>query len=324
MKTGIVVMIEQREGQVKRASLEALTRARQLQHDLGGRVACILVGSGVASAAQELATRGVDAVMVADAPFLATYSPEGYASAALQAIKSVDPGLVLVAATIQGRDLAPAIAARMGAAYIADCTSLEFNDGRVVARRPVYAGKAVATVAPTGESVVVSLRPNVVALDLPEAEGPAPIEPLDPGLTADDLRSRVTEVKAAAAGRKDVSEADVVVAGGRGAGTPEGFAVIEELAAVLGGAVGASRAVVDLGWRPHSEQVGQTGKVVSPKLYIAAGVSGAIQHLAGMRTSKVIVAINKDPEAPIFKVADYGIVGDLSEVLPALSAALRG
>jgi electron transfer flavoprotein alpha subunit len=324
MKSGIIVVVEQRDGKLKRASLEALTCARRLQQGLGGRVACVLIGSGVGSAAEELARRGADSVMVADVPFLATYSPEGYACAARRAIGSVDPGLVLLAATIQGRDLAPAIAVRVGAAYIADCTELDFRDGRLVARRPVYAGKALATVAPIGESVVVSLRPNVVAVDLPEAGGPAPIEPLDPGLGAADLKSRVTGVKPAAAGRKDVSEADIVVAGGRGAGSPEGFGPIEELAEVLGGAVGASRAVVDLGWRPHAEQVGQTGKVVSPKLYIAAGVSGAIQHLAGMRTSRVIVAINKDPEAPIFKVADYGIVGDLAEVLPALSAALRG
>ncbi|MDX2194609.1 MAG: electron transfer flavoprotein subunit alpha/FixB family protein, partial [Gemmatimonadales bacterium] len=227
---------------------------------------------------------------------------------------------VVVAASATGRDLAPRLAARLGAGFAADCTALRAEGGAVVAVRPVYAGKALQTVKLPGMPAVVSVRTGAFA---PAARAHvAAVEAV--AVPAVAARMEVVERRAAAAQRLDVAEAEIIVAGGRGLGEPAHFRLVEELAAAFGdAAVGASRAVVDAGWRDHAEQVGQTGKTVSPRLYIAVGISGAIQHLAGMRTARTIVAVNKDKDAPIFKVADYGIVGDLFEVLPALTAAIR-
>ncbi len=323
MKPGIVVVVEQRGGEPKRASIEALAEAARLKAALGGPVVAVVVGAGAEGAAERVAASGADRIVRIDTPEVARYSTEAYAAAAAAAVRTADAGTVFVAATTQGRDLAPAIAARLDAAYAAECTALRVEGGRLLAARPVYAGKALLTVAANAAPFVVGLRPNVFDPTPPAGtaraeSAPAPAFSVDGG-----IKAMVTAIAAAAAGKKDVAEADIVVAGGRGLGSPEGFKPLEDLATVLGAAVGASRAVVDLGWRPHSEQVGQTGKVVSPKLYIAAGISGAIQHVAGMRTSKVIVAINRDPEAPIFKLATYGIVGDALQILPALTAALK-
>lgn len=323
MKPGSLVVMEHRGGEVKNASLEALSLALKLKESLGGDVAAVLVGGNVKELAGSLSDRGPDQVLTVEAGHLDTYSTEGHSRAVLQALRITGSGLVLCPATVHGRDLAPAVAGALDCAYAAECLDLRHEDGRLTAVRPVYAGKAWASVSPVTETFVAGIRPNVFSVDLPQGAGPARVQHLEPEAGPEAARGRVTEVAEASKERKDVAEAEIIVTGGRGVGGPEGFAPLEELADALGAAVGASRAVVDLGWRPHSEQVGQTGKVVSPKLYIACGVSGAIQHQAGMRTSKVIVAINKDPEAPIFKIADYGIVGDLFEVVPALTRALR-
>jgi electron transfer flavoprotein alpha subunit len=234
---------------------------------------------------------------------------------------SVRPAAVILGHTVRGKDLGPRIAALLDAPMISDCVAFGADGGAIVARRPIYAGKALVNVSGRGELLVATLRPNAVMAEEGPAEGAvecAPVAAPDKGLGA-----VLKEVLAAATRKIDLSEAGIIVSGGRGLKGPENFAMIEELAQELGAAVGASRAVVDAGWRPHADQVGQTGKTVSPQLYIAVAISGAIQHLAGMRTSKYIVAINKDPEAPIFKVADYGIVGDAFEVVPRLTQAVR-
>jgi electron transfer flavoprotein alpha subunit len=322
MKPGITVLIEQRGGEIKRPSLEALSEALRLKEKIGGQVIAGVIGKDATSVAAKLESSGADRILAVSHDGLEYYSTESYGRAASQIVRASDPGVILIAATIQGRDLAAAVAGTLDCAYAAECVALRIEDDQLLAVRPVYAGRALATVSSSTDPFLLSLRPNVFALDAP-AGGSAAVETLEPDFDPASSRARVTSVTAAEKGHKDVAEADVVVAGGRGVGGPEGFAPLEELAETLDAAVGASRAVVDLGWRPHSEQVGQTGKVVSPKFYVAAGISGAIQHLAGMQTSGVIVAINKDPEAPIFKVADYGIVGDLFEVVPALSKAIK-
>jgi electron transfer flavoprotein alpha subunit len=321
--SGICVILEQRGGDVKRASIEALAEALRQRSAIGGDVTAVLMGSDMSTAAARLKSSGADKIVVFDRGDLAHYSTEGYRSCAAQAIQASGATAVFVAATVQGRDLAPSLAsaAALDTGYAADCTDVEVDGGRVIATRPVYAGKATVKVACNSATFVLSLRPNVFDASL-IGGSEAVIESADPPFTEGDVATHVTSISDDAGGSRDVAEADVVVSGGRGVGGPEGFATIQALAEALDGAVGASRAVVDLGWRPHAEQVGQTGKVVSPKLYVACGISGAIQHLAGMRTSKVIVAVNKDPEAPIFKVADYGIVGDLFEVVPALTEAI--
>jgi electron transfer flavoprotein alpha subunit len=222
-----------------------------------------------------------------------------------------------------GRDLAPRVAARLGVGLAADCTAIEAEGGKLVATRPVYAGKAVQKVAFPKTPAIVSLRPKVFAALAGDGRAAATVEALNVEFDPAKARAQVVKVVASAAGKADLTEAEIIVSGGRGLKGPENFAMIEALAEALGATVGASRAVVDAGWRPHSDQVGQTGKTVSPKLYVAVAISGAIQHLAGMSSSRCIVAINKDPEAPIFKVADYGLVGDAFEVVPALTEAVK-
>ena len=314
---GILVFVEQRNGVVRQASLQAVSEANR---QAGGDVAAVLVGSGIGDAAAGLGAYGAAKVFVADDPNLALYSSDGYGEAVAKAVESAAPEAIFFAGTAMGRDLAPGVAAKLGVDALADVVALERDGDQLVARRPVYSGKAFATVDSAGKKPqVISLRPNVFAAE--ETGGSAEVIALD-GLTL-AIRAVVKELIDTGAGEIDVAEADIIVSGGRGLKGPENFALIRELAEALGGAVGASRAAVDAGWIAHKHQVGQTGKVVSPSLYIAAGISGAIQHLAGMNSSKVIVAVNKDPDAPIFKIADYGIVGDLFEVVPKLTAALK-
>jgi len=317
--TAILTFAESKGGQLRRASLEAVSEARRLADALSASVVSVVVGSGVQGLAAELSSYGADRVVVFDDPGLAAYATEAHARALAQAITQVKPAVVLLPFTATGKDLAPRVAARVGAGLVSDCVGLSVKDGRLVARRPQYAGKAYATVSWTGEPQMATLRPNVFPLGKPDPSRKAEVETAAVDASA---RARVTGTQATAEGKVELSEAQVVVSGGRGLKGPENFHLVEGLAAALGGVVGASRAVVDAGWRPHDEQVGQTGKTVAPQLYIAVGISGAIQHLAGMRTAKTIVAINKDPAAPIFKVADYGIVGDSLEILPALTKAV--
>jgi electron transfer flavoprotein alpha subunit len=316
MMAGILVFVEQRGGEVRKASHQALSEAKRQ----GGPVSAVFPGSGIADAAAGLSTWGADTIYVADDANLDLYSAEGYAEAVVKAVEQAQPSAVFFAGTAMGRDLAPRVAARLGVGAIADAVGLTRDGEAYSVRRPVYSGKAFATVNTAGNMPqVISLRPNVFAAE--EAAGAGEVVALD-GLSL-SIRAVVKELVETAGGELDVAEADVIVSGGRGIKGPENFALIKELADVLGGAVGASRAAVDAGWIEHSHQVGQTGKVVSPSLYVAAGISGAIQHLAGMSSSKVIVAINTDPDAPIFKIADYGVVGDLFDVIPPMVEAIK-
>lgn len=320
---GIFAFIEVREGEIRRVSHEVLSAARSVAEGLGEEVHALAVGgAGTAEGAGELGRWGADRVFVAESDALGKYSPEGYASVVAEFIREHGCSTALFAATSMGRDLAPRIAARLNGGYAAECTSLEVADGAITAQRPKYAGKVFARIGFDATPAVVTIRPNIFA---PRESGDATeVERVDVSLNEADFGAIVREIRAAAGEKLDVSEAPIVVSGGRGLREPEHFKLLEELAEALGGAaVGASRAVVDAGWRPHGEQVGQTGKTVAPQLYFAIGISGAIQHLAGMRTSRYIVAINKDPDAPIFKVADYGIVGDLFEIVPRLTAEVR-
>jgi electron transfer flavoprotein alpha subunit len=294
--------------------------AKRLADALAGTVESVLVGGSVRALADELAAHGAARVHVFEQPELAAYATEPYARALAQVIAAVKPAAVLVPFTAMGRDLAPRVAAKAGAGLVSDCVALSVNDGRLEARRPMYAGKAFATVRWVGEPQMATLRPNVFPAGAPDGARRAEVVSATVDAAA---RARVKEVHATAAGKVELTEARIIVSGGRGLKGPENFHLVESLAGALGAAVGASRAVVDAGWVDHQYQVGQTGKTVSPTLYVAVGISGAIQHLAGMSSSKVIVAINKDADAPIFKVANYGVVGDLFEVLPRLTAAAK-
>jgi electron transfer flavoprotein alpha subunit len=322
MTAGTLVFVEHKDGKVKQASLEALGEGRRQKEQGGGPLVALVLGSGIDAIAAEVAKHGCDKVIAVDQGWLAKYDCAAFGKTLAGVAAQVKPALVLLAGTTTGRDLGPYAAARLDGAYAADCVGLVREGGRLRARRPVYAGKAIATVEAAASPLVCSLRPKAFEASHGNGSG-SPVEKLTPAAEPDVVKAVARSIVRNDTGRLDVAEADIIVSGGRGVGGPEGFKPVEELAKVLGAAVGASRAVVDLGWREHGAQVGQTGKTVSPTLYIACGISGAIQHLAGMRTSKVIVAINRDPEAPIFKIATYGIVGDLFEVVPALTEAFR-
>ncbi len=320
---GVLVFAEQRDGIFRNAAFEAVSVGRRLAGELNTELVVAIVGAGVGNVAASLGRYGADRVIVADAPHLARFSSDGYTTAVTNIARSFDPSVLLLSASVTGKALGSAVAARLETGLATDCTDISIAGGRLEIQRPVYAGKAIATVVIKTDPQIVSLRPNVFPATVTDEQGFAPVEQLSAGVTTESTRVAVQEIVAASGGRPDLTESPIIVSGGRGLGGPENFALIEELADVLGGVVGASRAVVDIGWRPQSDQVGQTGKTVSPSLYIACGISGAIQHLAGMSSSKCIVAINKDPDAPIFQKADYGIVGDVLEVVPALTAELR-
>jgi electron transfer flavoprotein alpha subunit len=318
--TNIVVVAEDRAQNLKRPSLEAVSAALELAGKTGGKVVAIAVGHGIAAATAELQKSGAHKVVAIDAPQFAAFSGDAWATAIAAQCKEHGAAAVLMPHTAMGKDLLPRVAALLDTGLITDVTALSFADGKFGATKPVFAGKAILKVTAARQPFAATLRPN----NFPIA-GSGNAEVVQQNPPAGDLLSVVKEVVAAATDRVPLQEAKVVVAGGRGLKEAQHFKLIEDLAAAFGpgvAAVAASRAIVDAGWRPHGEQVGQTGKVVSPPLYFAIGISGAIQHLAGMRTARTIVAINKDPDAPIFKVADYGIVGDVFEVLPALTKAI--
>jgi electron transfer flavoprotein alpha subunit len=317
----ILVFAEQRDNKFKKPAFEAVKTARSIAEKMQGEVVAIVVGDRVQSIAAELGGFGAHNVLVAEDPRLGLYSPTAYAKIVAEAAKSQQANVILIPATAMGKDIAPRVAVKLDAGIASDCTLLNVEGGEIVATRPVYAGKALIQLKITSPTKVFTLRPNV----FPAGENngtSAPVETFAPNLTDQDLSCAVKETKKSS-GKLDVAEADIIVTGGRGLKGPENFGMIEQLAEVLGGAVGASRAVVDAGWRPHDEQVGQTGKTVSPSLYVAVAVSGAIQHLAGMSSSKYIVAINKDKDAPIFQAASYGIVGDAFEIIPAMTAEAK-
>lgn len=314
-----MAIAEQRDGELRKISYEMVSEGRRLADALGQEVTAVLLGSNIKDKAAVLGHYGADKVLVADDPKLEPYTTDAYTAVLAELIKANDPAIVILGASVQGKDLAARLAARLEVGMAQDCTAFSIEDGNLVAIRPIYAGKAYAKVAFAGTPQMAAARPNVMALNEPDTSKSAEI--IDAAVSLDDgaLKTKVVDVIRDESGKIDLTEADRIVSGGRGLKGPEGFKVLEDLAEVLGASVGASRSAVDAGWREHVDQVGQTGKVVSPNLYIACGISGAIQHLAGMSTSKVIVAINKDPDAPIFQKADYGVVDDLFKVVPPLT-----
>ena len=316
----ILAFAEQRDGVIKKSSLEAAQAAAGLASKAGGTCTGLVVGSGVAAQASELGAYGLGRVIAVDQPDLARHSNTAVAKVIAEIAKRESADVVVLSASQTGKDLAPRVAVKLDAGLAADCVALALDGASIVCTRPVFAGKALVDVTVEAPVKVLTLRPNVFTAT--PGQGTATVETATVQLGAGDFGAVVTETKVAS-GRPDVTEADIIVSGGRGLKAPEHFRMIEELADALGAAVGASRAVVDAGWRPHDEQVGQTGKTVAPTLYVACGISGAVQHLAGMSSSKYIVAINKDKDAPIFQVADYGIVGDVFEILPELTARIR-
>jgi len=312
-----LAVLEQRDGVLRKISHEVVTAAQRL----GDGVEAVVCAAGAVQGAEQAGKYGADRIVTLTNPAFAKYAPEACAQALADRAKQGGYRTIVFAASATGKDLAPRVAAKLGVAVAADLTDLAADGGGVVVTRPVYAGKALLKVKVASQPAVLSLRPNVFTpVERPKAGAAETV-----AVTIPAGRVVVREIKAAPAGTLDVAEAQVIISGGRGLKEPANFKVLEELARAFGGqaAVGASRAVVDAGWRAHADQVGQTGKTVSPSLYIAVGISGAIQHLAGMRTSKVIVAINKDKDAPIFKVADYGLVGDLFEIVPKLTEEIR-
>ena len=318
----VLAIAEQRDGKIRPVANEVVTVAATVAEGLGGSAhAMVLGGTAVGEGAGDLGNFGAEVVRVAEDPALESCVPETHAAIIADAVGSHGYAAVLFSATALGKDLAPRVAALVDAPLASDVTRLEIEGGRLVAMRPIYGGKLIARVAFEASPAVLSLRPNAFGTNESRAEGR--IEPFTAAIP-DAVRTRIVEFQAAETGSVDVAEASVIVSGGRGMKGPEHWHLLEALRDALGAgtALGASRAVVDAGWRPHGEQVGQTGKIVAPKLYFAVGISGAVQHLAGMRTSQTIVAINKDPDAPIFALADYGIVGDASEVLPRLTTAI--
>ena len=322
MGSGVLCIAESAGNELKKSAFELAGVGLKLADALGGPISGALVGDGVSGLVEGLGRRGLQKVYVVDDAALGRYTSDGYSLALKAVVQAADPAVILLASSAMGKDLGPALAARLGCGIISDAIALDVADGKLKATRPVYAGKAQIEVEPVDLPVIVSVRPNVFEAAA-EGDGTAEAVAVSADLTGEQIRAVVKELLEPEERTIDLTEADIIVSGGRGLKGPEHFHLIEELAAVLGGVVGASRAVVDAGWRPHSEQVGQTGKTVSPKLYVACGISGAIQHLAGMSSSKCIVAVNKDPEAPVFKVADYGIVGDVFDVLPKLIEAIK-
>ena len=324
----ILVFIETKKDEIREFSLEALNTARKIADASGGKVYALLVGK-TDGFDDTLAHYGADVVYKVTDERLSNYLTVPYAKAVKAAMDKAGASVFLLSATSLGKDLAPRVAAKFGVPMVSDITGLEYKDGKFEIVKPLYAGKVYGTFELSAEPAIISLRPKIFEKGEPDSSRSASSEELTVDLTDDDFRAKVVEVKEKETGEIDVTEADIIVSGGRGVKGPEGFELLRQLIEVLNKAgvgkvaLGASRVAVDSGWIDHSHQVGQTGKVVAPKLYMAFGISGAIQHLAGMRTSKVIVAVNKDPEAPIFKVADYGLVEDLFKVVPEMIKELK-
>lgn len=317
MAQGVLVVTEQRDGAFRKVSFEAVSEGRRIADELGTEVTAVVLGSGVEDMAGELGKYGADKVLVADDAVLADYTTDTYTNVLADIIKSNEPQVIFLGASVQGKDFGPRLAARLDAGLAMDCVAVKLDGGSLVVTRPMYGGKVLADVELLSEPQMVAVRPNVMSITENAKDGA--VEKVDANMG--DVKTTVLETKIEAGDKIELTEADVIISGGRG--TEGKFELIEELAGVLNAAVGASRTVVDEGWRPHSDQVGQTGKIVSPNLYIACGISGAIQHMAGMSTSKFIVAINKDSEAPIFSKADYGVVGDLFQVVPAVIEEIK-
>ncbi len=320
----VLAFAEQKDGDLRGAAREAVSAAAGIASSLGGQVHALVVGGpGAGDEAATLGRFGANAIQVGEDPNLARYNPEGYATVVADRIRAGSYVAVIFSATTLGKDLAPRVAAILDVPLASDVTGLEVQDGSLRVVRPIYAGKAFAHLRMDATPAIVTIRPNVFQPN--DTGAAATVETFTPAVDTASWKVRVLDRQESGGGTLDVSEATIIVSGGRGMKDPSNWNLLDDLRDAIGNgvALGASRAVVDAGWRPHGEQVGQTGKTVAPKLYMAIGISGAIQHLAGMRTSGTIVAVNKDPDAPIFKVADYGIVGDLFEVVPKLTEEIR-
>ena len=336
---GVYVFAEQVDNKLSGIAFELLGKAKDLAADLNAEVAAVLIGSDVKGLADELAAYGADKVIVVDDPELKEYRTEPYAHALASVIEKYKPEIMLVGATAIGRDLGPTVSARVKTGLTADCTSLEIGDFPLVAApgkeseqkhnqllmtRPAFGGNTIATIAcPDNRPQMATVRPGVMQKIAPIAGAKANVVEFNPGFTPNNRYVEILNVVKAVKSTANIMEAKILVSGGRGVGSKENFKLLEDLAEVLGGTVSCSRAVVENGWLPVDLQVGQTGKTVRPQIYFAIGISGAIQHVAGMEDSDLIIAINKDEDAPIFDVADYGLVGDLNKIVPALTAALK-
>ena len=318
---GVLVIAETKDGALAKVTLEAISRARALAGTGGGPVSVAILAPETGALATAAGQYGADRIYVVESPEGAVFRPGPFIDAAMAAIRAADPTLVLCAGSPDGREVASGCAARLGAGLLVDITGLEVREGGFVTTHPCFGGSVIVEKQATTSPVVATVRPNVFARE--EAAGAGEVVPLSVEFSPSSLLAKVVEVVTENAGIMSLEEASIVVAGGRGVGSAENLGLIRALADVLGAAVGASRAIVDEGWIHHQYQVGQTGKTVSPQLYIACGVSGAIQHRAGMQSAKCIVAINKDPDAPIFSIADFGVVGDLLTVVPALTDEIR-
>lgn len=332
MSNKILAFVESKDGKFKNSAFEVISEAKKLSGELSCDFEVVTIGSGIDAEAENLGSYGASKVLVVDANELNSkskfsgtqYSHSAFAKVVAETATKESANIILISGTGLGKEIAPRVAIKTDSAFCQDCVALHVEGGNIIATKPVYAGKSMIDMKFNGDKILITLRPNVFK-PVKSGDAKAAIEKVDVGslnLNDKDFGSAVKEVVVSSE-KLDVAEADIIVSGGRGLRGPENFHLVETLASVLGAATGASRAVVDAGWRGHGEQVGQTGKTVSPSLYIAVGISGAIQHLAGMSSSKTIVAINKDKDAPIFQIADYGMVGDAFEILPALTEEFK-
>ncbi len=334
---GVYVFAQQVDNEISSIAFELLGKAKDLAKDLSTDVTAVLIGSEVKGLADQLAEYGADKVIVVDDPELKDYRTEPYAHALSSVINKYKPEIMLVGATAIGRDLGPRVSARVATGLTADCTVLEIGDfplqavpgqeqlhNQLLMTRPAFGGNTIATIAcPYNRPQMATVRAGVMQKIEPIKGAKAVVEEFNPGFTPDNKYVEILDIVKSVAETVDIMDAKILVSGGRGVGSPENFKILEDLAEVLGGTVSCSRAVVDSGWKPKDLQVGQTGKTVRPNVYFAIGISGAIQHVAGMEESDIIVAINKDADAPIFDVADYGVVGDLNKIVPKLTEALK-
>ncbi len=315
----ILIVGELSEGKSKKVTLELATKASELAGKIGGEVHAILIGSGIQDSA-DLGNYGVKKVFVVDNASFEKYNTEAFVKAIQTVVQETSPQIVLATGSATGRDLMPRLAARLDAGLASDCTNLDIQDGKLLATRPIYSGKAIVDVKFESAIQLATTRPNSFVA---QASGSSAAEVIKKDVAAGDLRAAMKEIVKGKSDKADLTEASKIVSGGRAMKSADNFKILNELADAIGATVGASRAAVDSGFAPHDMQVGQTGKVVNPNLYIACGISGAIQHMAGMRTAKVIVAINKDPEAPLVQKADYALIGDLFEIVPALTQEFK-
>ena len=334
---GVYVFAQQVDNEVSSIAFELLGKAKDLAKDLNTEVTAVLIGSGIKGLADQLAEYGADKVIVVDDPELKDYRTEPYAHALASVINKYKPEIMLVGATAIGRDLGPRVSARVATGLTADCTVLDIGDfplqptpgqeqlhNELLMTRPAFGGNTIATIAcPYNRPQMATVRAGVMQKIAPIKGAKANVEEFNPGFTPDNKYVEILDIVKAVTNTVDIMDAKILVSGGRGVGSPENFKILEDLAEALGGTVSCSRAVVDSGWKPKDLQVGQTGKTVRPNLYFAIGISGAIQHVAGMEESDIIVAINKDADAPIFDVADYGVVGDLNKIVPKLTEAVK-